>query len=110
MNRRQVLVGAVAALWLAAFGWANWPTADAATQGNTGTTAARCVDCGCCCDDPACPPGCSADCPPDCAVACRQALSRSARPVVSEAVFARFVASKKGVAPKKCGPNGCCTA
>jgi hypothetical protein len=113
MSRRTMFVGVVAALSLAVFGFANWPTADAAGAAK----AKQALGCGCCCEDPACPPGCSADCPPDCDLVCRQTLGKSARPlcpkpVVSMALLAKSmaVAPKSNAVATKCGPNGCCTA
>lgn len=49
-------------------GWAGWQAAAQADAGTAANTAT--LDCGCCCEDPACPPGCDVDCPPDCDVLC----------------------------------------
>ena len=111
MNRRKMLVGLAAALPLAIVGWANRPAADAAN-------AKHSLGCGCCCEDPNCPPGCDVDCPPDCDLQCLQdccsdpscppgcnaECPSDCNPCVTE------TASKQIAAKQNCGPDGCCTS
>ena len=68
MKRNIMLCGLLMATQLAALGWASSAGAGAAGAANLG----RSLGCGCCCEDPTCPPGCNAECPPDCVLACLQ--------------------------------------
>ena len=116
MNRRNVLLGLMAALPLAVFGWASRPAADAATLAN----AKQSLGCGCCCEDPTCPPGCDANCPPDCDLLCLQdCCSGPACPPSCDANYrpnctpccpssAGSAETKQAAVKRDCGPNACC--
>jgi hypothetical protein len=101
MTRRRMLVVLVAALSLTIYGLSTAATPDKPDKAAAKAKATR-HDCGCCCEDPSCPPGCCKECPPDCITACR---GKSAKSTVSlVALMKAGTAKTKPVATvKKCG-------
>lgn len=119
MTKRKLIWGLVAALPLVVFSsWAGW---QAVASADTGTAAINAtLDCGCCCEDPACPPGCDVDCPPDCIErclldccsdpACPPGCDLDCPPNCDLLCPAETVTANEPAAPKTCNSaTGCCT-
>jgi hypothetical protein len=81
---------------LAVFCWANRPSAEASDA----RKAKASLNCGCCCEDPACPPGCDERCPPGCDSSCPSDCALCPSSAVAKPVIAKA----------KCEGNKCCPA
>lgn len=103
MNRRRLLFGLLAALPLALFG--GWASVHAA-KGKSDNAR---LGCGCCCEDPSCPPGCAPDCPPDCDLLCLTDCCADPKcpPGCDAECPPDCLAQSKQCAASKCCPANC---